>query len=64
LPGVVRKEPHPKTLLSTLHALFRKELSDQQLAVLFAEMCNRGIVKTDGAKVTYVLPTEQDDVPH
>lgn len=47
-----------KTLLNTLHALFKKELSDQQLAALFAALCKRGIVKVDGAKVSYALPTE------
>lgn len=47
-----------KTLLSTLHALFKKELSDQQLAALFTALCKRGIVKVDGSKVSYALPTE------
>jgi hypothetical protein len=45
-----------KTLLSTLHALFKKELSEQQLAALFASLCKRGIVKVDGTKVSYELP--------
>ncbi|GHU38077.1 hypothetical protein AGMMS50256_36860 [Betaproteobacteria bacterium] len=47
-----------KTLLSTLHALFKKELSEQQLATLFATLCERGVVKVDGTKVSYALPTE------
>jgi hypothetical protein len=47
-----------KTLLSTLHALFKKELSEQQLAALFAALRKRGIVKFEGTKVSYVLPTE------
>ncbi len=47
-----------KTLLSTLHSLFKKELSEQQLAALFAALCKRGIVKVEGTKVSYVLPTE------
>jgi hypothetical protein len=47
-----------KTLLSTLHALFKKELSERQLAALFAELCKRGVVKVDGTKVSYALPTE------
>lgn len=58
---VRRKASKPrtqKTLLSTLHALFKKELSEQQLAGLFAELCKRGIVKVDGTKVFYALPTE------
>lgn len=58
---VRRKASKPrtqKTLLSTLHALFKKELSEQQLAELFAELCKRGIAKVEGTKVTYALPTE------
>ena len=58
---VRRKASKPrtqKTLLSTLHALFKKELSEQQLATLFSELCKRGIVKVEGAKVSYALPTE------
>jgi len=47
-----------KTLLNTLHALFKKELSEQQLAALFAALCKRGIVKIDGTKVSYDLSTE------
>ena len=45
-----------KTLLNTLHALFKKELSEQQLAELFASLCSRGIVKVEGDKVSYELP--------
>lgn len=58
---VRRKASKPrteKTLLSTLHALFKKELSEQQLAELFASLRKRGIVKVDGTKVSYALPTE------
>lgn len=58
---VRRKASKPrtqKTLLSTLHALFKKELSEQQLSALFSELCKRGFVKVDGTKVTYSLPTE------
>jgi hypothetical protein len=47
-----------KTLLSTLHALFKKELSEQQLAQLFTSLCSRGVVKVDGTKVSYELPVE------
>ncbi len=56
-----RKSSKPrteKTLLNTLHALFRKELSEQQLAELFASLRKRGIVKVQGTKVSYALPTE------
>lgn len=58
---VRRKAAKPrtqKTLLSTLHALFKKELSEQELAALFAELCKRGVVKVLGTKVSYALPTE------
>ncbi len=47
-----------KTLLGTLHALFKKELSEKQLTALFSALCKRGVVKVDGTKVTYALPTE------
>lgn len=47
-----------RTLLSTLHALFKKELPEQQLAALFSELCTRGFVKVEGTRVTYSLPTE------
>lgn len=47
-----------KTLLGTLHALFKKELSEQQLSQLFASLCSHGIVKVEGDKVSYVLPSE------
>ena len=58
---VRRKASRPrtqKTLLSTLHALFRKELTEQQLSQLFASLCSRGVVKVDGTKVSYELPVE------
>jgi len=55
-----RKAATPRTkksLISTLHALFKKELSEQQLSELFAALCARGVVKVDGTKVSYDLPT-------
>jgi hypothetical protein len=54
-----RKASKPRTkesLISTLHALFKKELSEQQLSQLFAALCTRGVVKIDGTKVSYDLP--------
>lgn len=45
-----------KTLLGTLHALFKKELSDEQLTALFSALCKRGVVKIEGTKVFYELP--------
>ncbi len=56
---VRRKTSKPrtqKTLLSTLHALFKKELSEEQLATLFSALCQKGVVKVEGSKVSYVLP--------
>ena len=47
-----------KTLLGTLHALFKKELSEPQLAKLFSALCERGIVKLEGNKVSYDLPAQ------
>lgn len=58
---VRRKASKPrtqKTLLSTLNALFRKELSEQQLDELFSDLCGRGLVKLSGTRVTYNLPSE------
>jgi hypothetical protein len=58
---VRRKASKPrtqKTLLSTLHALFKKELSEQELEGLFTELRKRKIVKIEGTKVSYDLPTE------
>ena len=55
---VRRKASKPrtqKTLLSTLHVLFKKELSEQQLATLFSDLCKRSIVKVDGEKVSYLI---------
>ena len=45
-----------KTLLSTLRALFRNGLTEDHLASLFAALCERGIVKLEGTKVSYELP--------
>jgi len=46
-----------KTLLGTLHALFKKELSEKELSVVFVALCDRGIVKVEGTKVSYDLPS-------
>lgn len=56
-----RKASRPrtrKTLLGTLSALFKKALSEQELATLFASLCERGVVQLDGEKVSYHLPVE------
>ena len=54
-----RKAAKPRTkksLISTLDALFKKELSEQQISQLFAALCTRGVVQVDGTKVSYDLP--------
>jgi hypothetical protein len=54
-----RKAAKPRTkksLISTLHAIFKKELSEQQISQLFAALCARGVVKVEGNKVSYDLP--------
>lgn len=45
-----------KTLLSTIGAVFKKGLSEQQLANLFHSLRTRGVVKIEGTKVAYALP--------
>ena len=45
-----------KALRSTLQALFKKELSEEQIAALFAALCERGVVRVDGTKLTYDIP--------
>ncbi|MEI8121800.1 MAG: hypothetical protein WCI20_07090 [bacterium] len=54
-----RAETRPrtmKTLRSTLHALFLKQLSEQELTALLDTLCKEGMVKIDGTKVAYELP--------
>jgi hypothetical protein len=45
-----------KRLLSTLHALFRQQFSDQKVMDLFRSLCKKGLVKVDGARISYALP--------
>ena len=42
-----------KTLRSTLHALFKSSLSEEQLSELVVVLCERGVAKLDGVKVSY-----------
>jgi hypothetical protein len=54
-----RKSGMPRTqksLLSTINARFNKELSEHELLALLAALCERGVVRVDGANVTYSLP--------
>lgn len=56
---VRRKAAKPRTqqtLLNTLHASFRKELTEEQPSGPFSALCNRGIVTVDSTKVSYHLP--------
>jgi hypothetical protein len=56
-----RAETRPgtmKTLRSTLHALFRKQLSEPELTALLEALCKEGMVKPDGMKVAYDLPAK------
>jgi hypothetical protein len=53
-----------KTLMGTLHALFKKELTKEQLAALFGSLCKRGVVKIEGTKVSYDLPTVPNHALH
>ncbi|MDT8363795.1 MAG: PIN domain-containing protein [Nitrosomonas sp.] len=53
-----RKTSQPrtqKTLLNTIHTLFKKELPEQQRVALFTTLCKRGIVKVNGTKLSYTL---------
>ena len=55
-----RKSAKPgtlKTLRSTIHALFNKKASDRQLTELVDHLRKQGIVKVEGAKISYHLQT-------
>lgn len=45
-----------KTLMSTIHSLFQKTLSDQEISAVVNEMKKQGLVESDGVKVSYRLP--------
>lgn len=45
-----------KTLLSTMAALFNKELTETELQELLESLCKRGVVRVEGTKVSYDLP--------
>lgn len=45
-----------KTLLSTIAALFNKQLSEVELQELLASLCKQGVVRIDGSKISYDLP--------
>jgi hypothetical protein len=45
-----------KTLSSTIHALFQKQLSADELRELLDAVMHRGVVKVSGGKLSYELP--------
>jgi hypothetical protein len=45
------------TLSSTIGATFRKQLTKQEVASLVSELKKKGLIKVEGTKVTYNLPT-------
>jgi PIN domain len=47
-----------KTLRSTMHALFKKETSESQLTTLVEHLRKQGIIKVEGVKVSYQLPSQ------
>ncbi len=55
-----RKSAKPSTataLLNTINALFKKELSEQQVAAILSALRKRGVVNLAGSKVSYSIPT-------
>ncbi len=56
-----RKDSKPRTqqtLLNTLNAIFRNQLSGEQVSQLFQLLCRQGYIKLDGTRVIYDLPAE------
>ena len=45
------------TLSSTIRATFQKQLTDHEVSLLVSELKKKGLVKVDGTKVTYNLPS-------
>ena len=45
-----------KTLSSTISALFQKQLAEDELAALVAELLRRGLVIQHADRVSYALP--------
>jgi hypothetical protein len=46
-----------KTLSSTISAKFKKQITAQEVSTLVAELKTKGLVKVEGTKVTYNLPS-------
>ena len=47
-----------KTLWSTIGALFQKQISEQEVASLIERLRAEGVIRVDGAKVSYDLPSK------
>ena len=45
------------TLSSTISATFQKQLTAQEVSSLVSDLKNKGLVKVEGTKVTYNLPS-------
>jgi len=45
------------TLSSTISATFRKQLTDQEVSSLVSDLKKKGLIKVEGTKVTYNLPS-------
>jgi hypothetical protein len=54
-----------KTLINTIHARCGKELAVARIEAIYKVLLKRGIVKLEGTKVSYNLPSEPKPVkPH
>jgi hypothetical protein len=47
-----------KTLSSTISAKFQKQLTAQEVSSLVSELKKKGLIKVEGTRVTYNLPSE------
>ncbi|MPN45276.1 hypothetical protein SDC9_192843 [bioreactor metagenome] len=50
-----------KTLRSTVQALFRKELTDEDLTCLLNQLSERGVYTVTGGKLAYGLPLQAQE---
>jgi hypothetical protein len=51
-----------KTLMNSLRSLFKKERTESEISVLFKSLCSGGLVKLNGARVTYDLPKGNQEI--
>jgi len=57
------KPKSPKTLRSTVQAMFNKTLSETQLDQLESRLIRRGVLKIEGSQVIYALPETSPSCP-